>query len=106
VAVSPIGGIPGLPGVNPATAARSITAPAGATSGPSSFAQLVGSLVQDSNAQHAQSDHSVQQLMAGETDNLHDVVLDAAKADLSFRLLVEIRNKLLDAYQEIMRMQV
>jgi len=38
--------------------------------------------------------------------DLHEVMVSAAKADISLRLLVKIRNKLVEAYQEIMRMQL
>lgn len=103
MSVSPISGVPGI---LPAAGAGSSLQTAEAGTDGSSFARLVGDMVLDTNAQHAQADSSLTDLMTGNTDNIHDVVLDAARADLSFRLMVEIRNKLLDAYQEIMRMQV
>lgn len=102
MAISPINGVPGIqpqsvvPVVNKTAPVKS----------DASFDNLIGNLVKDSNAQHTQADQSLEQLISGDADNLHNVVLDAARADLSFRLLMEIRNKLLDAYQEIMRMQV
>lgn len=106
MSISPIGGVSGAAGVGPTRSVPGIVkAPEGKASG-SSFAKLLGDMVNDANGQHQKADTSVQQLMSGETDNLHEVVLDAARADMSFRLLVEIRNKLMDAYQEIMRMQV
>jgi flagellar hook-basal body complex protein FliE len=71
-----------------------------------SFQSAISDLLKEANTQHVQADQSVQQLVTGQTDNVHDVVLSMAKADLSFRLLLEIRNKLMDSYQEIMRMQV
>ena len=42
----------------------------------------------------------------GETDNLHSVMLQMAQADLAFRLVLEVRNRLTEAYQEVMKMQV
>ena len=78
----------------------------GSQGGDSAFATLIRNLVDDTNSQHSLADDAVRELMTGQTDNLHDVVLQAAKADLSFRLLMEIRNRLIDSYQEIMRMQV
>lgn len=103
MSVSPINGVGGVGSVRPTPSI--IKAPPSEASG-SAFAKLVGDMVKDANVQHSHADESLKQMMTGEADNLHDVVLDAARADMSFRLLVEIRNKLLDAYQEIMRMQV
>ncbi|MEZ6116625.1 MAG: flagellar hook-basal body complex protein FliE [Pirellulaceae bacterium] len=71
-----------------------------------SFAQLIAEKLGEANLQQQQADQNIQQLMSGEADSVQDVVLSVAKADLSFRMLVEIRNKLIESYQEIMRMQV
>ena len=46
-----------------------------------------------------------EKLMLGETDNIHDVMIASQKAELSLSFAVEIRNKVLAAYKEIMRMQ-
>ena len=42
----------------------------------------------------------------GESVNIHQAVIAGEKAGLSFRLLMQVRNKMIDAYQEVMRMQV
>ncbi|HBP88186.1 MAG TPA: flagellar hook-basal body complex protein FliE, partial [Nitrospiraceae bacterium] len=42
----------------------------------------------------------------GENVNIHQAVIAGEKAGLSFKLLMQVRNKVIDAYQEIMRMQV
>ncbi len=70
------------------------------------FADLVRDLIQDTSHQQGAVDESLQQLVTGETDSIHDVVLAASRADLAFRLVMEIRNRLISSYQEIMRMQV
>ncbi len=70
------------------------------------FTQLFKDLVQSANKQHAAADQSIQQFIDGENSDIQNVAMTMAKADLSFRLVLEIRNKLMDAYQEIMRMQV
>jgi flagellar hook-basal body complex protein FliE len=93
-----------LPGLSPPLL-RETPAPS-TENGGASFGQLVqrflGSAVEsDQNATAA-----VQALATGETDNLHGVLLQVAQADLSFRLILEIRNRLSDAFQEIMKMQV
>jgi flagellar hook-basal body complex protein FliE len=43
---------------------------------------------------------------AGYTDNIHQVVLAAEKANISLQFTMQIRNKIMDAYSEIMRMQI
>ena len=45
-------------------------------------------------------------LMLGEVDNIHDVMIASQKADLSLSFAIEVRNKVLDAYKEIMRIQM
>ena len=70
------------------------------------FADLVNSLLQDANASQAQVEEKVNQLVTGETDSLQGVVLTAAQADLAFRLVMEVRDRLIASYQEIMRMQM
>lgn len=45
-------------------------------------------------------------LILGETDNLHDVMIASQKAELSLSFAVEVRNKILEAYKEIMRIQM
>ena len=46
------------------------------------------------------------ELLTGRTDDLSGLLLDAQKAELSLTLALQIRNKVIDAYNEIMRMQV
>jgi len=43
---------------------------------------------------------------AGKTDNIHDVTIAAEKADIALQFTMQIRNKIMDAYSEIMRMQI
>jgi len=52
------------------------------------------------------SDSSVADLLSGKGQDINTVVLAAAKADMSFKLLVGVRNKLIDAYKQTMNMQV
>lgn len=58
------------------------------------------------NTSLVQADHEVQQLALGETSNLHEVMIHLEEAKLSFQLLAQVRNHALEAYQEVMRMQV
>lgn len=58
------------------------------------------------NAQLTGAEQQVQQLALGQTDNLHQVMINMEEARLQFDLVLQVRNKILDAYQELMRMQV
>lgn len=75
-------------------------------SGIGGFARVVAQFLNDAGAHQAHAEQAVSNLAAGRADNVHNVMLSMAKADLSFHLVLEIRNRLSDAYQEIMRMQV
>jgi flagellar hook-basal body complex protein FliE len=89
------------------TAAPESTSPAAAQPpGVSGFMKVIEGLLSTANAQQGTADQAVRELAMGQTDNLHGVLLEVAKADISFRMVLEIRNRLTDAFQEIMRMQI
>lgn len=71
-----------------------------------SFGKILGDLVQQVNAMDKSTGQSIEKLIAGEADNIHQVMIAAEEASLTFSLMMEIRNKLIEAYQEIMRMQI
>ena len=52
------------------------------------------------------SDASIKDLLAGKNPDITSVVSDVAKADMSFKLLVGVRNKLIEAYKQTMNMQI
>ncbi len=81
-------------------------APRAPTPDSGSFSNVIKGLLDNANEPHVQADTAMSDLISGKTDNVHNVVLSAVKADLSFRLMLELRNRLTEAYQEIMRMQV
>ena len=62
--------------------------------------------VAEVNRQIIDSDQQLRQLALGEAENLHQVMIALEKAKTSFELTVQVRNKLLEAYQDIMRMQI
>ena len=85
-------------------------APAGAASvaksdGPAFAAVLKESLAQVHELQHA-ADQAIGQLAAGGPVSLHDTMLALEQADRSFELMMQVRNKIVEAYQEVLRMQV
>jgi flagellar hook-basal body complex protein FliE len=68
--------------------------------------RALNGLLAGASAEGAKASQAVRDLALGRTDNLHSVALAVARADLSFRMVLEMRNRLSDAYQEIMRMSV
>ena len=50
--------------------------------------------------------HTVEQFLSGENQDLHEVAIAAQKAEISFDLFLQLRNKVVSAYQEVMRMQL
>lgn len=71
-----------------------------------SFGDFVKSTISQVNQSQADGDLAVQKLHSGEAQNLHDVMISVEQADISLRMLVQIRNKAIQAYEEIMRLQI
>ena len=102
--MTPINIVPGtgpLGGVESAAGAQ----PAGKAQGPSFGEVLKGSLEQVNDLQH-EADKAIKDLATGGPTTLHDTMLALEKADLSFKLMMQVRNKIVEAYQEVVRMQV
>lgn len=70
------------------------------------FGDFLKSLAQEANTSQLAADHKMQEVAAGRNKDLHGAVLAMEKADVNFRLLAQVRNKVIEAYREIMRMQV
>lgn len=70
------------------------------------FGKSVNSYIQEVNTEQQNSQASIQDLLTGKNQDINSVVASVAKADSSFNLLVGVRNKLIEAYKETMRMQV
>jgi flagellar hook-basal body complex protein FliE len=68
------------------------------------FQDTLKAFTMDVNRQMKAADQKAFEFAAGKGGDIHEVVIASEKAGVSFKLLMEIRNKLLDAYQEIMRM--
>ena len=71
-----------------------------------SFMDFITSSIDEVNRSQIEGDLAIEKLHSGEARNLHDVMIAVEQADLSLRMLVQIRNKALTAYDEIMRMQI
>ncbi len=71
-----------------------------------SFGETLKEATAAVNNLQAQAGEAVEKLVKGDPIDLHEVMIAAEKAKTSFELLMEVRNKAIDAYREIMRMQV
>jgi flagellar hook-basal body complex protein FliE len=71
-----------------------------------SFGNVLGKLIQDVNSKQNAATAAVDGLQSGQAVPLHQAVIAMEEANVSFQLMVEVRNKLLDSYQEMMRMQI
>ena len=77
----------------------------GAGAAPSKNDNLFANILKSTNQDQIQSESAVQDLVTGKTDDIQQVVMAVTKAELSFQLFMEIRNHLIDSYNELMRMQ-
>lgn len=71
-----------------------------------SFSETLNQAVGKVNQLQQEADIKMQKLATGETSDISDVMISAEKADIALKLMVSVRNKMIDAYQEIMKMQV
>ncbi|MCE3044281.1 flagellar hook-basal body complex protein FliE [Legionella sp. 16cNR16C] len=73
---------------------------------PDQFSHWLAAPIQQVNDKLIEADHSLQQLVSGQTANLHQVMWNLEEAKMSFQLLEQVRNRLMTAYQEIIREQI
>lgn len=75
-------------------------------SGGASFMDHLQNGIKEVDAMQKQSDKMATDLASGKEQNLHETMLAATQAELGFNLMVQVRNRVLEAYQEVMRMPV
>ncbi|MBW1635833.1 MAG: flagellar hook-basal body complex protein FliE [Deltaproteobacteria bacterium] len=99
--MNPVNGITALPGpqVNPVATGND-------NSAKSSFGELLSSTLESANSTQLTADKAIENFVTGDAKHLHEVMISVEEADISLRMLVQIRNKALTAYEEIMRMQI
>jgi flagellar hook-basal body complex protein FliE len=76
------------------------------TQSSSSFQNILGDFVNEVSVKQATASDAVNGLLTGKNVSLNTAVISMEEASVSFQMMVEVRNKLLDSYQEMMRMQV
>jgi flagellar hook-basal body complex protein FliE len=73
---------------------------------PGEFQKVLTGTINTLEGLNNQASDSVQKFLTGENDELHTTILATQKAQLAFELGLQVRNKVVDAYQEIMKMQL
>ena len=72
----------------------------------STFADVLRNSLDQVNQHQVEADQAIREMVAGRSKNIHETMLAVERADSSLKLAMQVRNKILDAYREIMRMQV
>jgi len=81
--------------------------PAANSSSPASgFGDYLQQAVVDVNRQLVEADAAMEALVTGRSQDVHNTMIAKEKADVSFQLLMQVRNKVVAAYENIMRMQI
>jgi len=93
VPISPIGP-PGAPGLSPATGSREW-----------GFVETLRGAIDQAQELQTAADQSTAALVSGSGMDVHSAMIAVEKADLSFQLMMQVRSKIVAAYQEISRMQ-
>lgn len=95
--VTRIGELPGLPAATPS--------PKPTTDG-SAFGAVLNDSIQEVNRLQHAADASIRDMATGGATSLHDTMIALEKAETSFKLMMQVRNKIVEAYHEVLRMQV
>ncbi len=72
----------------------------------SSFKDTLTGFMKDVNDAQNKADKSIERLAAGEINDVHQVMNAAQEAKVAFNMMMEVRNKVMDAYQEVMRIRI
>src|SRR5690349_11961215 len=94
--ISSIGSIPSLPAIQTP----------GISSQPGAFQNVLNGAIQTIESAQTDASSAVQQFLTGQNEELHTAALAVQKAQMSFELGLQVRNKVVDAYQQIMQMQI
>ena len=76
------------------------------SSGSSEFSNILQGAINQVEGARDSANQSVQQFLSGDGEDLHSTILSVQRADLEFQMLLQVRNKVVSAYQEVMRMQM
>jgi flagellar hook-basal body complex protein FliE len=72
----------------------------------SSFSEMLSGAIGEVEGARASANQSVQRFLSGDGGDLHSTILASQRADLEFQMFMQVRNKIVSAYQEIMKLQM
>jgi flagellar hook-basal body complex protein FliE len=78
----------------------------GESAGGANFSDILNGAINQVEGARNDANQSVQRFLSGEGDDLHSTILASQRADLEFQMFLQVRNKVVSAYQEVMRMQM
>ncbi|PLX69231.1 MAG: flagellar hook-basal body complex protein FliE [Denitrovibrio sp.] len=70
------------------------------------FSTMLKNAIKDVNGAKMEADGAVQKVLSGETNDIHSTMVALQKADVSLKMMLEVRNKIMEAYKEVMRTQI
>ena len=94
-----------ISGIQPLYPTQTSIAPTPRT-GETSFKEILSSAIDEVETSRSSAAKSVDQFLSGEGEDLHSTILATQRAELEFQMFLQVRNKVVSAYQEIMRMQM
>jgi flagellar hook-basal body complex protein FliE len=95
--------IQGLPPISPVAGGQRLGETS--SSSPSAFWDTLRTALDEVQHVQSEADQKVTQLVTGEGEDIHTAMIAVAKADLSFQLVMQVRNKIVQAYQQISQIQ-
>ncbi|RPH87739.1 MAG: flagellar hook-basal body complex protein FliE [Desulfobacteraceae bacterium] len=93
-------------GLNPTGDRRSSMEPVGRREEAAGFKESLAQTVREIDGLQKEANQAIETMAAGEPKDVHEVMIAMEKAGISLRLMVQVRNKIITAYEEIMRLQV
>ncbi|MHB8770901.1 MAG: flagellar hook-basal body complex protein FliE [Syntrophales bacterium] len=73
---------------------------------PGGFGTILAGMIKDVDNLQSQANQAITKVQAAESGSIHEAMIAMEKADIAFRTMMQVRNKLLEAYQEVIRLQV
>jgi flagellar hook-basal body complex protein FliE len=83
-----------------------VAPPAATESSGTSFSDILSNAINQVESSRSSANQSVEQFLSGEGEDLHSTILATQRAELEFQMFMQVRNKVVSAYQEVMKMQL